>query len=66
MSNHNHSHVRQYSDQLFCSVCKRSWDVNDIDPPECVSGHDLFLSMRERLKTVNEYDRNRIKPNRNR
>ncbi|AUR86159.1 hypothetical protein NVP1083O_13 [Vibrio phage 1.083.O._10N.286.52.B9] len=49
----DHKQVRQYSDQMHCSFCNRQWDVNDIDPPECMSGHDKFLEMRERLRDEN-------------
>ena len=55
--NHSHKKVRQYSDQLYCYHCGCTWDVNDIEPPKCVSGHDSFLKMREELKRVNEYER---------
>jgi hypothetical protein len=32
----NHKNARQYGDQIHCSHCVKQWDVNDIDPPECV------------------------------
>lgn len=27
--------ARQYSDQMICHLCKLTWDMNDMDPPEC-------------------------------
>lgn len=30
-----HKNARQYGDQMMCSHCGKSWDVNDIDPPQC-------------------------------
>lgn len=35
-----HRAARQYSDQMYCSHCERTWDVNDVDPPEC----EVYLS----------------------
>lgn len=32
-----HKSARQYNDQMTCSHCGKSWDVNDPDPPECES-----------------------------
>lgn len=31
-----HRQPRQYSDQVSCSACGKTWDVNDPEPPECV------------------------------
>ena len=53
----DHSNVRQYSDQLYCSNCGKTWDVNDPYPPACMSGHDKFLQIRDELKRINENDR---------
>lgn len=30
-----HISARQYSDQMYCSQCERTWDVNDVNPPPC-------------------------------
>lgn len=30
-----HKAARHYGDQMQCSRCGKSWDVNDPDPPEC-------------------------------
>lgn len=27
--------ARQFSDQMSCSACGLTWDMNDPDPPEC-------------------------------
>lgn len=29
--------ARQYSDQMHCHVCGKQWDVNDPEPPECIT-----------------------------
>ena len=60
----NHLNVRWYSDQCYCSHCGKTWDVNDIDPPACMSGHDKFLEMRDELKRINEYERTKRGSNR--
>lgn len=28
-------YARQYSDQMYCAVCRLTWDTNDADPPPC-------------------------------
>lgn len=33
--------ARQYSDQMYCSKCLLTWDVNDLDPPQCGSTANL-------------------------
>lgn len=33
--------ARQYSDQMRCERCNRTWDTNDQDPPSCRSEDDL-------------------------
>lgn len=30
-----HKNAVQFSDQVSCSYCGKTWDVNDFDPPEC-------------------------------
>lgn len=30
-------HARQYSDQMHCGRCGLQWDVNDPDPPACLT-----------------------------
>lgn len=30
-----HISARQYSDEMYCSHCQRTWDVNDPEPPPC-------------------------------
>lgn len=29
--------ARQYGDQMQCHVCGKAWDVNDPEPPECIT-----------------------------
>ena len=29
--------ARQYSDQKHCERCNLTWDMNDFDPPECLT-----------------------------
>ncbi|AUR84111.1 hypothetical protein NVP1049O_02 [Vibrio phage 1.049.O._10N.286.54.B5] len=59
-----HNKARQYSDQMHCPTCGKQWDVNDIDPPSCIDGHELFLQQRAKLKQANEDERRSLKPNR--
>lgn len=48
--------ARQVSDQMYCQ-CGRCWDVNDPDPPECLSqttpppltGNGCLKQLREML-----------------
>ena len=47
----------RYFDQYYCSRCGRTWDVDDTEPPDCKSGHDMFIEMRDELKRINEYER---------
>jgi hypothetical protein len=32
---HPHHCLRQYSDQMTCRQCGKTWDVNDPEPPAC-------------------------------
>jgi len=57
----SHKKPMRYSDQMYCSHCGNSWDVNDVDPPSCISNHDVFLKVRAELKRVNEYERRSAK-----
>ncbi len=45
--------AQQVSDQMRCERCNLLWDINDIDPPKCKTGHDLFEQKRDELKRVN-------------
>lgn len=45
--------ARQFSDQKVCDRCNVCWDVNDIDPPKCATGYELFLRKRKELKRDN-------------
>lgn len=33
--------ARQYGDQMQCHVCGKAWDVNDPEPPECITESEL-------------------------
>jgi len=33
--NHPKDRVRQYSDQIHCYTCGKTWDANDPEPPVC-------------------------------
>lgn len=33
--------ARQYSDQLVCRRCGHHWDVNDDDPPKCLTSREI-------------------------
>jgi hypothetical protein len=45
-----HKKPRRYSDEIHCSHCGKTWDVNDPEPPACKTGHDMFLELRNKLK----------------
>ena len=45
--------ARQQSDQMRCERCNLLWDTNDIDPPQCLTGHELFERKLEELHEVN-------------
>ena len=32
--------LRQYSDQMTCRKCGKTWDVDDPEPPECEDKDD--------------------------
>lgn len=42
--------TRQYSDQLHCHVCGKQWDVNDPEPPECISEEEKERRQESRQK----------------
>lgn len=33
--------ARQYSDQMQCARCALAWDVNDPDPPKCLTAEAI-------------------------
>ena len=35
MTQPEHKNARQHSDEMHCSHCGKTWDVNDPEPPEC-------------------------------
>lgn len=43
---YGHHAARQYSDQMYCSQCERTWDVNDAEPPPCTERDDTSDALR--------------------
>jgi len=44
--------ARQQSDQKPCERCDLVWDMNDPDPPQCRTPHDIAMdAMRQTLKS---------------
>ncbi|AII30167.1 hypothetical protein [Pseudoalteromonas phage B8b] len=41
--------ARQYSDIMRCESCNLTWDVNDPEPPKCLTGREKFLRLRDKL-----------------
>ena len=45
----------QYSDQMCCGRCGLAWDVNDPEPPECLTEEELRRRKgREALDKIKE------------
>lgn len=42
----------QVSDQMRCERCDLVWDMNDYDPPKCLSKNEV--ERRHRLEKLNE------------
>ena len=42
--------ARQYSDQKRCERCNLTWDMNDDDPPKCLTTHEIGQRCLDRLK----------------
>ena len=55
---HTSCEARQVSDQMRCERCDLLWDINDIDPPECLTGQELFERVKTKLHEVNEHATN--------
>lgn len=36
----NSCKARRYSDQMICDRCSLQWDINDIDPPKCLTNKE--------------------------
>lgn len=47
-----HKKPRQYNDEIHCEYCGKSWDIKELNPPACNSGHDKFIEMKDRLKQL--------------
>jgi hypothetical protein len=45
--------ARQYSDQMICGRCALEWDINDPDPPACLTrieyGSKIIKELRHEL-----------------
>lgn len=57
----NWCNARRYSDCMRCERCNLIWDVNDTDPPQCLTGRELFLRQKAQLngRTTTEREHNR-------
>lgn len=42
--------ARQYSDQMCCARCGLQYDVNDPEPPECLTSKEVGQKELEGLK----------------
>ena len=42
--------ARQYSDQMQCATCGLTWDVNDPDPPPCLTDKQRKLKRIDELR----------------
>lgn len=42
--------ARQQSDQKRCERCDLTWDMNDPDPPKCLTNYELGEQCLKRLK----------------
>ena len=53
----NKCQARQQSDQKRCERCNLLWDMNDLDPPECKTPHDIAMdAMRKQLNNNQTVD----------
>jgi len=52
--------ARQYSDQMICGQCGLQWDVNDPEPPECLTIAQVSINKMSRL--TNEKDTTNANP----
>lgn len=43
----------QYSDSVHCKRCNLTWDINNPEPPNCMTGKELFDRQRKELKRIN-------------
>ncbi len=54
VNNVNNCQAVQHSDQKVCTRCGLCWDMNDPDPPQCKTAHDLAMdAMRKDLGIFN-------------
>ncbi len=40
---------RRYGDTVQCAKCGKQWDVDDLDPPECVTDQDRINEIRAKF-----------------
>lgn len=55
----NGCNARQYSDCMRCERCNLTWDVNDTDPPHCLTGRELFLRKKAELNDSRKDEKSR-------
>ena len=53
----NECQARQYSDQKRCERCDLLWDMNDPEPPQCLTGKQLYLREKYKLNKINNEDK---------
>jgi len=47
--------ARQYSDQMCCGRCGLVWDMNDPEPPDCLTDRQISeRKAREAIETMKE------------
>ena len=44
--------ARRYSDQMICGRCGLTWDVNDPEPPKCLSREEFGQKKCSELRDV--------------
>lgn len=53
----HHKNAKRYNDEMFCSHCGKSWDVNDPEPPPCKTGNEWLREIRNKIGSAG--DRNK-------
>lgn len=46
--------ARQHSDQMICGRCRLTWDVNDLDPPKCLTAKNYANLQIKEIKKILE------------
>lgn len=45
--------AKQYSDQYVCDQCGLVWDMNDPEPPRCLSVHEKEMAKMRKIMADN-------------